>query len=82
MPALHPGDTFPSITVKLPGGETLDLPHSLDGHFSVILFFRGSWCPYCNAQLRAFQRRPVPASPKWTSRSSPSQSMTRPRPGS
>ena len=26
MPVLHPGDTFPSITVKLPGGETLDLP--------------------------------------------------------
>jgi peroxiredoxin len=22
----------------------------------VILFNRGSWCPYCNAQLRAFQR--------------------------
>jgi peroxiredoxin len=22
----------------------------------VILFSRGSWCPYCNAQLRAFQR--------------------------
>ena len=21
-----------------------------------MLFFRGSWCPYCNAQLRAFQR--------------------------
>jgi peroxiredoxin len=20
------------------------------------LFFRGAWCPYCNAQLRAFQR--------------------------
>ena len=56
MPVLYPGDTFPSITVKLPGGETLDLPHSLGGHFSVILFFRGSWCPYCNAQLRAFQR--------------------------
>jgi peroxiredoxin len=56
MPVLHPGDTFPSLTVKLPEGETLDLPHSLEGHFSVILFFRGSWCPYCNAQLRAFQR--------------------------
>jgi peroxiredoxin len=56
MPVLHPGDTFPSLTVKLPGGKTLDLPHSLEGHFSVILFFRGSWCPYCNAQLRAFQR--------------------------
>ena len=22
----------------------------------MILFFRGAWCPYCNAQLRAFQR--------------------------
>ena len=21
-----------------------------------MLFFRGAWCPYCNAQLRAFQR--------------------------
>ena len=21
-----------------------------------MLFYRGSWCPYCNAQLRAFQR--------------------------
>lgn len=22
----------------------------------MILLYRGSWCPYCNAQLRAFQR--------------------------
>jgi peroxiredoxin len=22
----------------------------------VVLFYRGSWCPYCNAQLRAFER--------------------------
>ena len=21
-----------------------------------MLFYRGSWCPYCNAQLRSFQR--------------------------
>ena len=26
------------------------------GDFGVVLFFRGSWCPYCNAQLRAFER--------------------------
>jgi peroxiredoxin len=32
------------------------LPDALAGDFSVVLFFRGSWCPYCNAQLRAFQR--------------------------
>jgi peroxiredoxin len=26
------------------------------GHYGVVLFYRGSWCPYCNAQLSAFQR--------------------------
>ncbi len=53
---LHPGDLFPALTVALPGGRTLRLPDALAGHFSVILFYPGSWCPYCNAQLRAFQR--------------------------
>ncbi|HZC54320.1 MAG TPA: peroxiredoxin family protein [Mycobacterium sp.] len=56
MTLLQPGDPFPVITVKLPGGSTLDLPGALAGHFGVVLFNRGSWCPYCNAQLRAFQR--------------------------
>jgi peroxiredoxin len=32
------------------------LPDDLAGHFGVILFYRGSWCPYCNAQLSTFQR--------------------------
>src|SRR6266567_1477472 len=53
---LHPGDLFPALTLALPAGRTLRLPDALAGHFSVILFYRGSWCPYCNAQLRAFQR--------------------------
>ena len=53
---LLPGDPFPPLTIKLPGGHTLDLPDTAARHFSVVLFFRGAWCPYCNAQLRAFQR--------------------------
>ena len=56
MPLLHPGDRFPSLTVPLLGGGSLALPDALHGHFGVILFYRGHWCPYCNAQLRAFQR--------------------------
>jgi peroxiredoxin len=28
----------------------------LAGRFGVILFHRGSWCPFCNAQLAAFSR--------------------------
>jgi peroxiredoxin len=56
MALLHPGDTFPSLNVARPGGGSLRLPDALQGHFGVVLFYRGSWCPYCNAQLRVFQR--------------------------
>ena len=51
---LTPGDTFPALTVNRPGGDTLALP--LPGEPTVVLFYRGAWCPYCNAQLRGFQR--------------------------
>jgi peroxiredoxin len=53
---LEPGDRFPSVVVALPGGDTLTLPDALAGHYGVVLLLRGAWCPYCNAQLRAFQR--------------------------
>jgi peroxiredoxin len=53
---LHPGDRFPTLTVSLGDGGTLVLPDDLAGSFGVVLFFRGAWCPYCDAQLRAFQR--------------------------
>jgi peroxiredoxin len=56
MPLLNPGDPFPALEVVLPGGETLRLPDALAGHYGVVLLYRGSWCPYCNAQLRAFER--------------------------
>ena len=56
MPLLKPGHHFPSITITPVDGEAIDLPDALARHFGVVLFNRGSWCPYCNAQLRAFQR--------------------------
>jgi peroxiredoxin len=56
MTGLHPGDTFPTITVTPTEDAAFQLPDSLAGHFGIVLFYRGSWCPYCNAQLRAFQR--------------------------
>jgi peroxiredoxin len=56
MNLLHPGDTFPSLSVAVPGAEPLELPAAVAGTHAVVLLFRGSWCPYCNAQLRAFQR--------------------------
>ena len=56
MTLLHPGEKFPQIAVTPTDGATLELPDALAGHFGVVLFYRGAWCPYCNAQLRAFQR--------------------------
>ncbi len=56
MPLLGPGDSFPQLTLNVLGGETLTIPDALADGFAAVLFYRGSWCPYCNAQLRAFQR--------------------------
>lgn len=56
MTLLSPGDHFPTLTLDQPGGESLSLPDDLAGGFSVVLFFRGSWCPFCNAQLKGFDR--------------------------
>lgn len=56
MPLLNPGDPFPSLPLTPPGGPAISVPEALGGGFAALLFFRGEWCPYCNAQLRAFQR--------------------------
>lgn len=56
MTLLSPGDLFPALSLTTTDGRRLELPGALAGHFGVVLFYRGSWCPYCNAQLRAFQR--------------------------
>ena len=53
---LHPGDPFPAVSLNLPGDSTFSLPDATADHYGIVLFYRGSWCPYCNAQLSAFQR--------------------------
>ena len=56
MTMLAPGDKFPTLTLRQPGGATFTIPAGFDGGYGIVLFYRGSWCPHCNAQLRAFQR--------------------------
>jgi peroxiredoxin len=56
MGLLNTGAEFPALKVSTVGGGTLDVREELAGAFGVVLFYRGSWCPYCAAQLRAFQR--------------------------
>jgi len=56
MPLLYPGDTFPELTLSVPGAQAIQVPGWFAGEFGVLLLNRGAWCPYCTAQLRAFQR--------------------------
>ena len=53
---LQNDDVFPSLTLARAGGGEIHLPGDLAGGFGVILFHRGAWCPYCNAQLAAYAR--------------------------
>lgn len=56
MPRLNQGQLFPPLDISAVGGGTISLPDDLAGSYGVILIYRGSWCPYCNAQLAAFSR--------------------------
>jgi peroxiredoxin len=56
MPLLQNGQTFPTLDIPAVGGGSLRLPEALAGSFGVVLVYRGDWCPYCNAQLAAFER--------------------------
>jgi len=55
-PRLHNGERFPDLVIDIVGGRTLAIPRDVAGSYAVVLFYRGSWCPYCNAQLAAFSR--------------------------
>jgi peroxiredoxin len=56
MSLLQPGEKFPQLSLSLLDGSTLTVPDAFAGGFGVLLCYRGSWCPYCNTQLRAFER--------------------------
>ncbi|HEY3686022.1 MAG TPA: redoxin domain-containing protein [Streptosporangiaceae bacterium] len=56
MALLNPGDAFPEVPLTTTDGVKRPVTAALAGSYGVVLFYRGSWCPYCMAQLRAFQR--------------------------
>jgi peroxiredoxin len=54
--ALRVGDSFPAMFLKNQLGEDLDLRELADIQPLVVTFYRGGWCPYCNLELRAYQK--------------------------
>jgi len=48
---LKAGDTVPSVSVNNESGEKIDLLKLVKSKPSILIFYRGGWCPYCNTHL-------------------------------
>ncbi|MBA6416688.1 AhpC/TSA family protein [Colwellia sp. 6M3] len=55
--ALDLGETATSFVLPNQHGKSISLDDLLKNGPVVVTFYRGSWCPYCNLQLRALQAR-------------------------
>ena len=48
---LSVGTMVPSVNVKDKEGNSVSLDSIINDKITVLVFYRGGWCPYCNAQL-------------------------------
>lgn len=54
--ALKPGDLAPDFTLPDATGKPVKLSERVKAGPVVLKFYRGGWCPYCNLELRAYQK--------------------------
>jgi peroxiredoxin len=54
--SLGAGDRAPDFTLPNATGGAVRLADLLQRGPVVLTFYRGNWCPYCNVQLRGYQR--------------------------
>lgn len=55
------GASAPDAPLVSPRGESTSFEAVLDGATTVVVFYRGAWCPYCNITLRTYQQELLPA---------------------
>ena len=55
-----PGSVMPDAQLLDVHGEPTTLATAVGGRSAVVVFYRGTWCPYCNLTLRAYQEELVP----------------------
>ncbi len=53
---LQVGDIIPDITLQSIHNETTLLSNIDYTNFLVLNFYRGGWCPYCNMELREYEK--------------------------
>lgn len=54
--ALQKGDSIPNFSLYNIGGQVTPLIDVHQSDFLVLNFYRGGWCPYCNMELREYER--------------------------
>lgn len=50
------GTTIPNATVKTVDGKSVSVNELVSQKPTVLIFYRGSWCPYCNKHLAELQQ--------------------------
>jgi len=50
------GDTIPHFTLPDVSGKPVAIETLLEQGPVILTFYRGGWCPYCNLELRAYER--------------------------
>lgn len=48
---LSAGEKAPTATLRGPDGQSVDLAAKYARKPTVLIFYRGGWCPYCNTHL-------------------------------
>ena len=51
------GETLPDLSLPSVSHGTVSLSEYVRWTWNIVLFYRGNWCPFCNAQLNAYQRK-------------------------
>ncbi len=54
--AFRVGQNMPNFSLPDAHGKIIHLKDLLKKGSVIISFYRGSWCPYCNAQLKGYQQ--------------------------
>src|SRR5579862_8572466 len=52
---IEAGATLPDAELLDPHGETTSLYAALGGRLTVLVLYRGGWCPYCNIALNTYR---------------------------
>lgn len=49
------GAHVPDVNLTTIEGQSINLPHIVSQKPTVVIFYRGGWCPFCNRQLAGLQ---------------------------